>query len=219
MMIKILIGDIIYEYKEIIQKNYSELIDDILDNLKKYRQRNINGKNLIEIIVSDNFKFKNNINQIQLGINTINYLLFNQQRIEKIKLLYREILERIIRILNEMAYSNIFFKKSALKNISFNMINEIFYNEKYVNDSNLLDTFYQKYPKSKPISIKELKNNKNKNKKYKLLSKKDDVENNIVMDIFKNAFIDEFLLESLNQKKGKIEIMVNSNMEKMLELL
>ena len=190
MMIKNLIIDIVYKYKETIQINYSKLIDDILDNLKNYCERNINGKNLIDIIVSDTFKFKNNINQIQLGINTRNYLFFNQQRIEKIKLLYRNILERIIGILNEMAYSNVFFKKNALKDISFNMIDEIFYNEKYVDDNNLLNTFYQEYPKSKKISIKELKNNNKK--KYKLLLKKNNVENINVKDIFKNKFIDEF---------------------------
>ena len=49
--------------------------------------------------------------------------------------------------------------------------------------------------------------------------KKNNVENINVKDIFKNKFIDEFLLESLNLKKDKIEIMVNLNMEKMLELL
>ena len=90
-------------------------------------------------------------------------------------------------------------------------------NEKYVEYINELDKFYQEYPKSKTISIKELKNNKNK--KFKLLLKKDNVENNNVIDILKNKLIDELLLESLNQKKVKIEIMVNSNMEKMLELL
>ena len=219
MMIKNLIGDIVYKYKEIIQTNYSKLIDDILDNLIKYCNRNINGKNLIDILVSDSFKFKNNINQIQMSINTINYLLFNQQRIKKIKLLYIEILEKIISILNEMAYSNVLFKKNALNNISCYMIDEILYNEKYVEYINELDTFYQEYPKSKKISIKELKNNKNKNKKYKLLLKKNNVENNNVIDILKNKLIDDFLLETLNQKKVKIEIIVNSNMEKMLELL
>ena len=152
-----------------------------------------------------------------MGINTINYLLFNQQRIEKIELLYIEILERIIRILNEMAYSNVLFKKNDLNNISCNMTDEIFYNEKYVEFINELDKFYQEYPKSKTISIKELKNNKNK--KFKLLLKKDNVENNNVIDILKNKLIDELLLESLNQKKVQIEIMVNSNIEKMIELL
>ena len=99
------------------------------------------------------------------------------------------------------------------------MTDEIFYNEKYVEFINELDKFYQEYPQSKTISIKDLKNNKNKNKKYKLLLKKNNVEKINVMDILKNTIIDDFLLESLNQKKGKIEIMVNSNMEKMLELL
>ncbi len=216
-MIKNLIDDIIYQYKEIIQINYSELIDDILYNLQKYCERNTKCKNLIDIIVSDSFIFKNNINQIQMSINTINYLLFNQQRIKKIKLLYIEILEKIISILNEMAYSNVLFKKNALNNISCYMIDEILYNEKYVEYINELDTFYQEYPKSKKISIKELKNNKNK--KYKLLLKKNNVENINVIDILKNKLIDEFLLESLNQKKVQIEIMVNSNMEKMIELL
>ena len=218
-MIKNLIDDIIYQYKEIIQINYSELIDDILYNLQKYCERNTKCKNLIDIIVSDSFIFKNNINQIQMGINTINYLLFNQQRIEKIELLYIEILERIIKILNEMAYSNVLFKKNDLNNISCNMTDEIFYNEKYVEFINELDKFYQEYPKSKTISIKDLKNNKNKNKKYKLLLKKNNVENINVIDILKNKLIDEFLLESLNQKKVQIEIMVNSNIEKMIELL
>ncbi len=49
--------------------------------------------------------------------------------------------------------------------------------------------------------------------------KKNNVENINVIDILKNKLIDEFLLESLNQKKVQIEIMVNSNMEKMIELL
>ena len=99
------------------------------------------------------------------------------------------------------------------------MTDEIFYNEKYVEFINELDKFYQEYPKSKTISIKDLKNNKNKNKKYKLLLKKNNVENINVINILKNKLIDEFLLESLNQKKVQIEIMVNSNIEKMIELL
>ena len=64
-------------------------------------------------------------------------------------------------------------------------------------------------------SKSELKNNKNKKKK--LFLKKNKFENNNVIDIFRNKFINEFLIESLTIKKDKIEIIVNSNMKKILK--
>ena len=131
MILKNLIEDFIYSYKEITQKNYSELIDDILNNLMLYSNKSINGKNLIDIIVSDEFNFKNMLIQSQFVINPINYLLLNQKKIEEMKLFYKEIFENFINKLKEMEKSEEFFNKFVLKYISFNIFDEIFHNKKY----------------------------------------------------------------------------------------
>ena len=130
MILKNLIEDFIYSYKEITQKNYSELIDDILNNLMLYSNKSINGKNLIDIIVSDEFNFKNMLIQSQFVINPINYLLLNQKKIEEMKLFYKEIFENFINKLKEMEQSEEFFNKFVLKYISFNIFDEIFHNKK-----------------------------------------------------------------------------------------
>ena len=202
MMIKKLIDNIIYHYQEIIKKKYSKIIDNFLDNLQLYCNRVIKVNNIIDIIVPDEFKFKKNINQIQLGLNKLYYILVNKTIIDKLKQVYSEIFESFIRILNKLAHSPNLFNNFFLKNISFNMIDDFYFNEEVSHENSLLENFYQKYSK---FSINNLKKNE-----------KNNFENNILIDNFKSKFIDEFLIESLNQKKGKIEFICNLNIEQLL---